>query len=213
MKDLQECSGLFLDGIKLLKKISECIKWITNLHADEGRPMPKSVLLNLCKMVEILVSYQFVFRRNILPISYVIPLISQQLTHKALAFLANIKKSYVAEKTYKQQELDVLSALVVAEKALKGPTTPERLLVTKLALSASGLHSESLTEVRQVIQKLEFICHLVEILNQLTNCSFLYWHQVLFPVYFNKLATSRADLTRSYVSTPRFLSSQHNIYL
>lgn len=40
----------------------------------------------------------------------------------------------VSDKKYSEQRLDVLSSLVLAENALNGPSTKERLLVVFLAL-------------------------------------------------------------------------------
>ncbi|XP_017774275.1 PREDICTED: WASH complex subunit 7 [Nicrophorus vespilloides] len=199
VKQLHETCNMFVDGIKILKRISEFIKWVTNLHADNGRPMTKSVLLALCKLVEVLKCFQFIFHRNILPLSYVILLISQHLNHKALDKLVFIKKSFTQEKNYKEQQLDVLSALVVAEHALKGPITAERILIAKLALSASGLDNDNLADVRSVICRLELISNLVNLFDKLSNCSFLYWHQVLFPMYFSKLVEDKANLIKCYM--------------
>lgn len=40
----------------------------------------------------------------------------------------------ISDKKYSEQRLDVLSSLVLAENALNGPSTKERLLVVFLAL-------------------------------------------------------------------------------
>lgn len=41
----------------------------------------------------------------------------------------------ISDKKYSERRLDVLSALVLAENALNGPSTKERRLVVALALS------------------------------------------------------------------------------
>lgn len=95
VKNLQEKCSLLTQGIKLMKKISELVKWITNLHAAEGRPMVVSVLLALCKLIEVLKSFQFIFHKNILPLVYISLLVCQQLTHKLLTLVHNLKVSWV----------------------------------------------------------------------------------------------------------------------
>lgn len=95
VKNLQEKCHLLTQGIKLMKKISELVKWITNLHADERRPMVVSVLLALCRLVEVLKSFQFIFHRNILSLVYISLLVCQQLTHKLLTLLHSLKVSCV----------------------------------------------------------------------------------------------------------------------
>jgi WASH complex subunit 7 len=200
VRHLQKTSDLLIEGIKLVKKISEVVKWITNLHADKGRPMAKSVLLALCRLVEILKCFQFIFHKKLLPLVYIISLISQHLSHKALTLLRHVRKSLTQEKSYKEQQLDVLSALNICEQNLKGPNTSQRILIAKLSLSASGLSYDHLTEIRSVINRLELICCVHSILNRLCDCSFLYWHQIyMLPVYFSKLIETKADLSRYYL--------------
>lgn len=96
IKSLQAKCNLLIDGIKLVKKISELVKWITNLHADEERPMTVSVLLAVCRLVEALKGFQFVIHKNMLPLVYVILLVHQHLTHKALMLIHNLKVSLKA---------------------------------------------------------------------------------------------------------------------
>lgn len=91
VKHLNDACHLFVNGIKMTKKICELIKWVTNLHANEGRPLTKSLLLTLCKLVEVLKGFHFVFNRNMLQLTYINLLISQHLNHKALYILANLK--------------------------------------------------------------------------------------------------------------------------
>lgn len=95
VEELQDACNLLIDGIKLIKKISELIKWFTNLYADQGTPMGMSVVMALCRLIELLKGLQFVFRRNLLPLVYITMLITQHLTHKAFSILSNIKVSRV----------------------------------------------------------------------------------------------------------------------
>lgn len=95
-KGLQSKCNLLIDGIKLTKKISESVKWITNLYADEERPMTMSVLLAICKLIEILKCFQFIFYKNMSPLVYVMLLVRQQLTHKALSLIRSHKVKYAS---------------------------------------------------------------------------------------------------------------------
>lgn len=98
---LQFKCSLLIEGIKLAKKISELVKWITNLHAAEERPITITVLLALCKLIEILKSFQFIFHKNLSPLVYVMLLVRQHLTHKALAHIHNYKVSWLLNRCYK----------------------------------------------------------------------------------------------------------------
>lgn len=46
-----------------------------------------------------------------------------------------VKKRVISDKKYSEQRLDVLSALVLAENTLNGPSTKQRRLIVSLALS------------------------------------------------------------------------------
>lgn len=81
-----------------------------------------------------------------------------------------------------------------------GPNTDQRILLTKLSLSASGLSGDALQEIRSVISRLEVITNAECLFKRLCNCSFLYWHRVILPVYLSKQIQSRTDLARFYVS-------------
>lgn len=109
------------------------------------------------------------------------------------------QKNITQEKSYKEEQLDVLSALAVAENLFKGAKTAQRLMITKLALSASGLNSNTLFEIRSVINRIELICNLYDLLNNLCSCTFLYWHQTLLPICFQKLVNPKHDLSSYYV--------------
>lgn len=107
------------------------------------------------------------------------------------------------DKSYDDHHLDVLSSLTVAEKALSGPLTYQRILVVRLALSAAGLHhstnEEALTQIRSYLMRLELVSNVRILLTSLCDCSFLYWHQVMIPVYFSNIFESKNDISRIMV--------------
>lgn len=122
-----------------------------------------------------------------------------------LIFFVYSQKGLTQDKSYNDQHLDVLSSLTVAEKALNGPNTSERILIARLALSAAGLHhsssaEEALMQLRGHLTKLELVCNVRKLLMCLSDCSFLYWHQVIIPVYFSSILESKNDVSRIMVS-------------
>jgi hypothetical protein len=46
--------------------------------------------------------------------------------------------------------------------------------------------------------KLEYLCHFR--LRQACDCSFIYWHRVIFPIYLNDLFENAVDAHRIHVS-------------
>ncbi|KAK9889027.1 hypothetical protein WA026_004312 [Henosepilachna vigintioctopunctata] len=200
VKKIQEASNILIEAITLVKKINEIVKWMLRIHIDHNIPISKSTLLALCRLIEILKSFQLTYDKNLLTLIYIIMLISQHLTYKTLSMIHIVRKNLVQDKSYKQRELDVLSALSVCEQSINGPNTRERLLIAKLALSASGLPKETTQEIKSVINRLQlFNCYHI-VFRDFCDCSFLHEHfESLIPIYFSKLLGTKADISRYYL--------------
>ncbi|KAG5896826.1 hypothetical protein JTB14_032067 [Gonioctena quinquepunctata] len=182
------------------KKISTSVMTTLNLHADKDLPLTKSVLLAICRLIEVLKCIPIILRKNMMTITYVVLLITQHLSHKALGLLSNIRKQFTQEKSYSERQLDVLSSLNLCEQALKGPVTNQSILVANLALSASGMNASNLVEMRTVLNQLEMLSTASIAFKETSNCFFLYWHQnYMLPIYFSKLITLKSDLSRYYL--------------
>lgn len=74
-----------------MKKSSGIIKWITNLHAAEGKPMTKSIVLDLCRLIKLLKGFQFIFQKHQMPLTNCFLLVSQFISHQAMAVIAATK--------------------------------------------------------------------------------------------------------------------------
>lgn len=66
------------------------------------------------------------------------------------SYLYHLKKRVVSDKKYSEQRLDVLSALVLVENTLNGPSTKQRRLIVSLALSV-GTQMVSVTLPYQLL--------------------------------------------------------------
>lgn len=205
LKNIQESTEILIEAMKILKRMSELIKWILGLHANQNMPIGKSHLLAFCRLIEILKCFKFLLTKNLQPQTYLIMLISQHLTYKALSMIMMAKKNLVQEKSYKQKQLDVLSGLSLSEQVLKGPNTKDRLLIAKLALSASGISKDTSQEIKYVINRLQLINSIHSLFDETLDCSFLYEHcESLIPTYFSKLLENKADLSRYYLMLSAF---------
>lgn len=91
LKQLQQQYALLVQGIKLMKRSSEIVKWITNLHAAEGRPMTKTVVLVLCRLVELLKGFQLMLKKQELSLVHCIYLVSQYIAYQALTIIVSTK--------------------------------------------------------------------------------------------------------------------------
>ncbi|XP_060537430.1 WASH complex subunit 4 [Cylas formicarius] len=197
VKQLQYICVLLLDGLKLVQKINSTIKWVMNVHFDKMLPVTKTVLVAISKLVEILKSIYLNLNQNIILLVHLVLLISQHLQYKALSILISIKKDLVQDRSYKDQQHNIMSALNICENAIKGPNTKNRLLVANLALSASGLNNSKLNDVQVLLSQLGLISRYTEFLQKRCDCSVLYWHyNYILPVYLSKLVSSKSDVAR-----------------
>ncbi|XP_056631164.1 WASH complex subunit 4 [Diorhabda sublineata] len=185
------------NGIKLLKKINFSVQWILNLHADKNLPLQKSVLLSVCKLIELLKCIPLICKKYTITLTHIILLTTQHLSYKTLALVTAIRKGFTQEKSYNEWQLDVLSSLNLCEQVLKAPPTSRRLLIANLALSASGLYSNDFSKLKQLLQQLEMIINFSKTLRELSCCSFIRWHSsYMLPIYFTKIVQSKLDLSR-----------------
>ncbi|CAG9826231.1 unnamed protein product [Diabrotica balteata] len=200
VRELQGIVMCLNNGLKLLKKISFSVQWTLNLHVDKNLPVQKSVLLSICKLVEVLKCIPLIFKKHMVSLTYIFLLTTQHLSHKALSLLNNIRKQFTQEKSYNERQLDVLSSLNLCEQVLRSAVTSRSILVANLCLSASGLYSNDLSKMRHVLSQLETIVSFSRDLRETSSCFFMYWHQnFMLPVYFKKIVDSKSDLSRHYL--------------
>lgn len=96
-KHFQTIEHLLTSGLTLIQKISSIIKWTLNVHTEKGLPVTKSVLLAICKLVEVLKSISIMFNKNLISLVYKVLLVCQHLSHKALSILHNIRVSAIKQ--------------------------------------------------------------------------------------------------------------------
>lgn len=94
----------------------------------------------------------------------------------------------------------MLSALDTIERCLQGSCSNERRLLVKLALVTASqmkvFQNDELSHLKGLLAKLDGICELQRNIRSAADCSFLYWHRVVLPIYFARLIEERADLRR-----------------
>ncbi|XP_072038890.1 WASH complex subunit 4-like [Amphiura filiformis] len=200
IEDLTAKCTLFIHGLIFAYNISNLIRTIMNLHAHMNKPMTKTAVLALCRLIEMLKSIEHTFHRRTMLIAESITHIIQHLQFMALASVNTAKKRIISDKKYSEKRLDALSALVLVENALNGPSTKERRLVASLALSVGtqmkAFKDDELLSFKAVMNKLTLISDLREQLRAACNCSFLYWHRVVFPLYLADRFENAVDAHR-----------------
>ncbi|XP_064632766.1 WASH complex subunit 4-like isoform X2 [Lineus longissimus] len=200
VEDLNARCALFLQGLLYAYSISHTVKTTINLHVPLQKAMTKTTVLGLCKLIEMLKAIEFTFHRRTMLIAESMNHITQHLTFQALSCIATAKKRIISDKRYSDKRLDVLSALVLAENTINGPGTKERRLISSLALAFGTkmrcFKDDELSTLYSTLKKLDMLSDLRYKLRQACDCSFLYWHRVIFPIYLNDLFENAVDAHR-----------------
>ncbi|MEE6480161.1 hypothetical protein FKM82_012478, partial [Ascaphus truei] len=199
-EDLTNRCNIFVQGFLYACGLSNIIKTTMNLYMSMQKPMTKASVKALCRLVELLKAIEHTFHRRSMVVADSVSHIAQHLQHQALNAIAVAKKRVISDKKYSEQRLDVLSALVLAENTLNGPSTRQRRLIVALALSVGTqmktFKDEELLPLQLVMKKLDLISELRERVRTQCDCCFLYWHRAVFPIYLDDVYDNAVDASR-----------------
>ncbi|KAK7813734.1 hypothetical protein U0070_001440, partial [Myodes glareolus] len=199
-EDLTNRCNVFIQGFLYAYSISTIIKTTMNLYMSMQKPMTKTSVKALCRLIELLKAIEHMFYRRSMVVADSVSHITQHLQHQALNSIAVAKKRVISDKKYSEQRLDVLSALVLAENTLNGPSTKQRRLIVSLALSVGTqmktFKDEELFPLQVVMKKLDLISELRERVQTQCDCCFLYWHRAVFPIYLDDVYENAVDAAR-----------------
>ncbi|XP_055973291.1 WASH complex subunit 4 isoform X2 [Sorex fumeus] len=199
-EDLTNRCNVFIQGFLYAYSISTIIKTTMNLYMSMQKPMTKTSVKALCRLVELLKAIEHMFYRRSMVVADSVSHITQHLQHQALHSISVAKKRVISDKKYSEQRLDVLSALVLAENTLNGPSTRQRRLIVSLALSVGTqmktFKDEELLPLQVVMKKLDLISELRERVQIQCDCCFLYWHRAVFPIYLDDVYENAVDAAR-----------------
>ncbi|CAH1784090.1 unnamed protein product, partial [Owenia fusiformis] len=197
IEDLNNRCTLFIQGMLYACTISHNVRTTMNMHFSMQKPMTKSSVLALCKLIELLKAIEMTFHRRSMLVAESVNHILQHLSFIALTIIQAAKKRVISDKKYSERRLDVLSALVLAETTLNGPGTKERRLIANLALSVATkmkiFKEDELSSLQATLKKLEATVELREQVRNACDCSFLYWHRVIFPIYLADMYETAVD--------------------
>ncbi|XP_031573328.1 WASH complex subunit 4-like [Actinia tenebrosa] len=191
---------LFVQGILYAYNLSHLIRTVMNMHLVMSKPMTKTAVLALCRLIELLKAIESTFHRRSMLIAQNANHIVQHLTFLALSCIESAKKRVSADKKYTDKRLDVLAALVLVQTALNGPATKERQLIVNLGLHVGTLmrafKDEETDSLNNALKKIDIISGIRAKIKAACDCSFLHWHRVVFPIYLNDLYDNAVDIHR-----------------
>ncbi|XP_071278772.1 WASH complex subunit 4 [Agelaius tricolor] len=199
-EDLSNRCNVFIQGFLYAYSLSNIIKTTMNLYMSMQKPMTKTSVKALCRLVELLKAIEYMFYRRSMVVADSVTHITQHLQYQALLSISVAKKRVISDRKYSEQRLDVLSALVLAENTLNGPSTKQRRLIVSLALSVGTqmktFKDEELIPLQLVLKKLDLISELTERVRAQCDCCFLYWHRAVFPIYLDDVYENAVDSAR-----------------
>lgn len=192
--------SLYIQGLSLAYDIKHLLTTVMNLHVIHHKAMSKTSVLALCRLFELLKTIECTFHRHSMLVAEYINHVIQHLGFQTIVIVREAKKRLSSEKKYSERRLDALSALDVAERALNGPGTRERQFVADLAFCFGAqdraFRDDELTALHLVKKRLDLVCNLHQKIQDACNCSFFYWHRVVFPIYLTELVETPTSAHR-----------------
>lgn len=159
IEQIRTRANLFASGARLAGQINHTIKCVTNLHVIVQQPMQKFTLMNICKLLEFLITIHEIFQHCREFIAENINSIIQHYNYQGIYLINEARKSLSCE-NYNERILDSLAALQITERCLYGPTTKTRITIAKITLSVFECNAFSFC--------LEYVQKLLKILGRLT---------------------------------------------
>ncbi|XP_059490838.1 WASH complex subunit 4 [Neocloeon triangulifer] len=201
LDDLHAKCAILLQGVEFLQSMGAIVRIIFNLHVHLGVPILRSSVVNLCKLVELMKNVEFMYYSKSIAIGESLNHLIQHLTYQIIAIVANAKKTLPADnKRNTRSRLEVLAALQTIEFCLQGTCSQERRLLTRVALISANqlkhISPDDTNNLKILMAKLDSVCELENRLRLAADCSFIYWHRVVLPIYFSRMLEERADLKR-----------------
>eukprot|EP00795_Rhopilema_esculentum_P002023 gene2023-17584_t len=198
--DFNNKAVLFIQGILYAYTISHMIRTIMNLHVALSKPMTKSAVLAFCRLIELLKAIENTFHRRSMLVTDMILYIIHFLSVNSISVIDIAKNLITADKKYTDRKLDMIAAYQLAQNALDGVGTKERRLILSLALQAGSAQrifkEDEYNKLQGLLRKLEILVDLRIHIRNACDCSFLYWHRVIMPVYLTDLFDNAIDVHR-----------------
>ena len=211
LSDLAERTQLVLAGLGLANTANLLTNSCINFFTKFEQPLTKSVISSLGDLLVAVKMIQETFRSVTGSLTEVCVRSGQHTQFLVLNLLQTVKKGLVSDRKYSDERIDLLSCLLIAEKALAGPVTRQRTLVARVALSLAsggrfGLKDE---DCRQMLQQVVALQKLININQEiLTACSTHFLsvlhrphHQILAAILQGlSLSLSRLVIYQSFIS-------------
>ena len=199
LTDLAERTQLVLAGLGLANTANLLTNSCINFFTKFEQPLTKSVISSLGDLMVAVKMIQETFRSVTASVTEVCVRSGQHTQFLVLNLIQTVKKGLVSDRKYSDERIDILSCLLIAEKALAGPVSSQRTRVARLALSLAsggrfGLREE---DCRQMLHQLSVLEKLGNINQQILAVCSTNFLSVLHPPHNQIISAVLQGLSHS----------------
>jgi WASH complex subunit 7 len=202
LNDLSRRCNLLLQGVKHAQVLSQNFRLIMNLHISQNKSVTKQMVCLLCQLLELFKQVESTFFKFSVHISTSALYIVQHVTHLALSHVKLVQKKLSSSGKLDEMRSDSLTVLKVLESALRGPSTPKRLLVAKIALDWAGTSSklwrddDAFLILPAALERVSLLVGMAQRVQDVSNGSWIFWHRIVLPTYFSTLLKEEVEATK-----------------
>ncbi|OXU21172.1 hypothetical protein TSAR_000460 [Trichomalopsis sarcophagae] len=199
--EIERKRNLLIEILLLMRQIRENVSFVTNLHAFLLKPMSRSTVQLICRLIEVQKSLETTFYTLASTVVLSQSQVLQQLTYQILTILETVRKSLTQkDKSYSRERLDALSLIGSSMRLINGPATADRRLILRCALVCASQLTESFKEeevvkLRYYLDTYDTIVELYDLVLETCDYSVLLHHQSMLPAYLSLVADSNSNLS------------------
>lgn len=187
--DMTLHSKSLLAGLDIASQTQYSLHTLMSIHLSLGIPLSKSILKAIFEIINSLKGLKNACDRNNSAMFSSINMIIQHLMFQATSSIIIVKNNLMADKNYANQRLDELTCIVIAEKALKGAATTERIVAANVALSfvpATTYVDNTYSRLGMLLEKVQMLSCFRTHMDCFCDCSWMLWHQNVIPIYLEQ---------------------------
>ncbi|XP_076756339.1 strumpellin and WASH-interacting protein isoform X1 [Xylocopa sonorina] len=200
VSDIGQKQSLLVDLVILLSEIKEIISFIINMHATLIKPMNRSTVQLICRLIEVQKSLQTIFYIMGPVIVQSQSQVLQYLSYYILFTLETARRSLIQkDKGYRKEKLDSLSLVGLSMRLLNGPASADRRLIIRCALACASqltdtFKDEDMVKLRHLLDNYDTVAELHNIITEICDYSILLYHQNIIPAYFSSVVDSNLSI-------------------
>lgn len=187
-KAIAFAGNIIIEGLNLAHETKELLQTILCLHVECKKPLTVSQVKSLCTLVHVLKATQNTFNDNS---QHIVKYTSGNTEH--ISFLikksfSHLRKKFESKKNPSPFDLDQLSTLDLIISLTENAPTPRVILLLKLAITVAFGNetgsSKELENIRDYIRGIDTFTTLSSKINEICDCSLLYWQRAVLPIFF-----------------------------